>query len=306
MLMVNKTDKDDFVKYVHQRIYQQNKNFVCFFSGPTGSGKTYSALRFSEKLDPNFDINNIVFTAEEFMNLLNGKAKDENGNVKELKQGSVILWEEIQTSMGHMDYQSFVSKAINYVLTTFRHKNLILIVTAPYFSFINASTRKLFHAVFEVQGIDRARKVTKSKPLFLQINQRSGKIYFKYMRIARGNGFAPQIKRYNLGLPSKELLEAYEERKTEFTSGLNEEILEELEQRMADKSGKKLTAKQEKVLKLLINKKMPKEISEMTESTLNSVYKQMKSIEKKGIKLVKHSEEGENAAFYEVRGYEMA
>lgn len=294
VLVINKKKSDHLVTYVHQRVYKKNKNFICFFSGPTGSGKTYSALRFAEKLDSDFTMENVVFDAKEFMNLL-------NGNPKELKQGSVILWEEIQTSMGHMDYQSFVSKAINYVLTTFRHKNLILIVTAPYFSFINASSRKLFHCVFEVQRINYEKNCTISKPLFLQINQRTGKTYFKYLQVARGDGTTPQIKLYSLGLPSQSLLEAYEKRKAEFTATLNDSILAEIDTKMQLNSRKTLTGKQEQILNLLKDRKSPQQISQIQQIDDSVVYSHMKSIEKKGYILVKQIDSETKAVYYEVR-----
>lgn len=292
MLVVSRKKTDYIIKYVMNRL-DRNQNFVSFFSGETGSGKTYSALRFAEKLDPDFTIDNVVFDPKSFMNLLNGEPK-------QLKKGSVILWEEIQTSMGHMDFQSFISKAINYVLTTFRHKNYILLITAPYFSFINASTRKLFHAVFEMQKINYKKKVGICKPLFLQINQRTGKTYFKYLQVARGDGSTPQIKSYSLGLPSKELLKQYEKRKTEFTTELNRSLLEEIEQR-DNKNQINLTGKQKETIDLLEKGLSPEEISKEMGVVPRVIYQRMESIRKKGFELIKHTKKGAKGVFYEVR-----
>ena len=66
--------------YIKQRI-KRNKNFLACITGPTGSGKTYSALRLAERLDSEFDASRIVFTPQEFIDLLNSGT---------LKKGSVI------------------------------------------------------------------------------------------------------------------------------------------------------------------------------------------------------------------------
>jgi len=71
--------------FIHARI-AKNKNFLAVFLGPTGSGKTYSALRFAETLDPEFGIDRVAFSTIEFMKIL---LYDES-----IKSGSVIVWDE--------------------------------------------------------------------------------------------------------------------------------------------------------------------------------------------------------------------
>ena len=58
-----------FNGYIVQRI-RNNKNFIVAVTGPTGSGKSYSVLRQGETLDPDFNADNVCFTATQFMNLI--------------------------------------------------------------------------------------------------------------------------------------------------------------------------------------------------------------------------------------------
>ena len=166
-------ESDLLVEYVHDRI-KKNKNFLCAFTGSTGSGKTYSALRFAQKLDPTFTPENrVAFTPKRFMQILNGG---------ELKVGSVILFEEAGVALNSRKWQSKANILVNFVMQTFRHRNYIVIFTAPDFSFVDVSTRKLFHACFETVNIDKKKQMCFVKPLFIQVNQRSGKIYYKYLK----------------------------------------------------------------------------------------------------------------------------
>lgn len=220
-----------FNSYILQRI-RNNKNFISCITGQTGSGKSFTALREGEVLDPNFTIDNVCFTPKEFMNLVNGKTKS-------LKKGSIIIYDEVQVSMSHLDYQSLQSKLINYVLQTFRHRNFILFMTSPHFKFINASARKLFHSRMETVSIDYKNKICNLKPFLLQTNQESGDVYHKYLRVAvKGKGVLP-LKTLKVGMPSEQILKAYEEKKTIFTRELNESISKDLE-RLEQKKNKKM------------------------------------------------------------------
>ena len=211
-------NKSDWIKYINWRI-KNNKNFLAFISGPTGSGKSTCGLTICEMIDPNFTIENVVFSALELMKLI---------NTGKLKRGSAILFDEPQVTMSNRTWQSKINKVMNYLFTTFRHKGYVLIMASPYLDFIDAGTRKLFHAEFQTQGIDFDKQTVKLKPYCIQYNSRNKKFYYKYLRIRSLMGYAP-IKAWYLGLPTKELLDEYEKHKTSFTTKLNNEIMEELD-----------------------------------------------------------------------------
>lgn len=215
-----KRTNSHFINYIYRRCHRDNRNFVGAVTGETGSGKSYSCLRLGEMLDPDFDERNVCFTPEEFMNLINGKEK-------KLKRGSVIVFDELQVSLSHMDYQTLQAKLLNYVLQTFRHRNFICFMTTPHFEMVNRTARRLFHGRIETVSVNHVKKVCSLKPFLLQINQRTGKVYEKYLRVAKDGMVAP-VRRLNLRLASKPLIKRYEEKKDRFTRELNIKIQEGL------------------------------------------------------------------------------
>ena len=264
MAFVTSSGKGFFNSYILRRI-KTNKNFLCVVTGSTGSGKSYSALREGETLDSNFDIDNVCFTPQQLMDLVNGVKK-------ELKKGAFILYDEVQVTHGHLDYRSMQSKMLNYLLQTFRHRNFILFMTSPHFSYINASARKLFHCRMETIHIKPKLKLCKLKPLLLQTNQSTGKVYQKYLRVSiKGKGTFP-LKSVSVRLPSKELIEAYEKKKDKFTDDLNIKITRELKEVESGESKvKPLTTRQQEIYNFIKQggtlKDMVKEFS-IAEQTL--------------------------------------
>ena len=236
----NKKGKGYFNSYILRRI-KNNQNFLACITGGTGSGKSYSALREGEILDPNFSIENVCFTPQQLMDLINGVKK-------KLKKGACILYDEVQVTHGHLDYRSLQSKLLNYLLQTFRHRNFILFMTSPFFSYINASARKLFHSRWETVSMNRKLKLCKLKALLLQTNQSTGKVYQKYLRVVvKGQGVMP-LKSVSVRLPSQKLIDDYEKKKTEFTNELNIKITKELKEvESGEPKPKPLTTRQQAI-----------------------------------------------------------
>jgi ABC-type dipeptide/oligopeptide/nickel transport system ATPase component len=205
---------DYFIMYIKSRI-KKNKNFLAAITGPTGSGKTYSSLRIAQDLDPEFNSERVVFTPNEFISLIN------HGN---LKSGSVIVFDEAGVSLNNREWQSKSNNLIQYILQTFRHRNYIVLFTSPDFAFIDKASRKLFHSYMETSGINFEKKVCNIKPLMIQISQRTGDMYFKYLRMKSEGVGKARIGLIQVQLPNKNLIKDYEIKKTNFTKELNEKI----------------------------------------------------------------------------------
>jgi len=273
-----------FNSYILQRI-KNNKNFICCITGQTGSGKSYSALREAEILDKDFDIRNVCFTPEEFMDLVNGKTK-------KLKRGSVIIYDEVQVTLSALDFQSLQARLINSCLQTFRFMGFILIMTSPYFQFINKSARKLFHSRLETVSIDHDKKLCSLKPFLLQTNQESGETYHKYLRVwTKGTGVVP-LKLLKAQIPSEPLRKAYEDKRQKFSRELNEGISEDLRRLKEKKKPKTLTPKQEEIVLLLKDGLTIPQIAERIDIAEGVVYEHIKLIKKKGIKIIPIKEHG--------------
>jgi len=206
-----------FVKHVWGRLHKQNKNFLCAIVGPTGSGKSYSGLRLAEQVDKRFTIDQCVFTPKEFMDLLNsGK----------LKRGSVILFDEAGVAVNSRNFQSTTNKLMHFVNQTFRSNNYCVIYTMPDFCFLDLGIRKLVHVILETKKIDYKRELVWTRPLFVENNPQTGRIYMKYPRYRYPSNprLMQVITRMSFHKPSENLIEAYEAKKEDFNKTLQLDV----------------------------------------------------------------------------------
>lgn len=275
-IISEKANSEEYwVRYVKNRI-KKKKNFLMCMTGPTGSGKSWSALSICYKLDKGFTPKRIVFDVEELMELIN------NGN---LKTGSAILWDEAGVGLSNKNWQSMINKTINYLLQTFRHKRLILIMTVPYLDFIDSSTRKLFHSEFLTRHIKHQQKKCIVKPQLIQYNPRNKKFYYKYLRVNTKRGVAPVVS-WGISSPPKWLIDSYEDLKIKFTSKLNLDIQRQIKgQRI--KESNPLTEKQEEVFNLVKEHGDPKVASEKSGIPVRTIYFHLQHAKKKGYEVEK-------------------
>ena len=107
-------------------------------------------------------------------------------------------------------------------------------------------------------GIDYNKNKSRAKPYVLQINDRTGKIYFKYLRFKVGEGKG-KLKILTLGKPDKRLIYHYENIKSDFTTQLNQFIISESENRYKPKPNTKVN--KENIYKLIEKGLKVKEIA---------------------------------------------
>jgi len=239
------------------------------------SGKSWSCLAMCEQLDPNFNINNCVFSGIELMTLINsGK----------LKKGSCIIFEEVGVEMSNKNWQSTTNKMINYLVQTFRHRGFILLMNSPYMDFVDSGTRKLFHAEMQTLSINRTNKTVKLKPQLIQYNSRMKKFYYKRLKVILPEGVIP-VDAWNVESPSSELAKVYEEKKLAYTNRLNQTIQTELEA-IANKGKPKeknpLTDVQQETLDLLKQGMNMRQIAISRNRTEGSVRSSIKWLKQKG------------------------
>ena len=217
----NRENNSSFiVEYIKNRIFKKNKNFLCAFVGPTGSGKSYSALRLAEVLDPNFDvIHNVVFTASGFLSFIN------RGN---FKKGEIVIFDEAGGNEGisSRNWQQFYNKAFNSIAQTFRKYQLIVLFTTPNITYIDKGTRMLLHGYFKTVDILRTKKLSKTKFYFIKNEGDWKDITTTYMRIYQ-EGSRKVIDPIYFKIPTKENREKYELLKEDFLKKHNRHLLDE-------------------------------------------------------------------------------
>lgn len=276
--MLIKTKSPLFFNYIKWRTAKQ-KNFLCTCIGQTGSGKSYTNLKAMEILNPHKKpediIKNTCFSGLEFLERLNSG---------ELKRGDCLTWDEVGIGLSSKDWQSMSNKLINFILQTFRHLGLVVFFNTPSFSFIDASSRRLFHSIWETVGINYVNERCEVKPLLLQVDSRTGKVYFKYLRVNDDKHGQIPVKRLYLSLPSKELRVLYEAKKKKFTTKLSESILEELQELEAKKGkSKPLTERQQEVLDLISSGLTTKQVASKLGVSREAIQGTIGFIRKKGV-----------------------
>lgn len=226
-LILKREGEFAWVTWIKKRI-DNNMNFLAIFTGPTGSGKTWSTLSVAHMIDPDFDPREqLSFNFSGLMNAIN-KCNDKESNLGE-KKYKVLIFDEAQTSVNKRDWQSRVNKLFLYLLSTFRHQNIIILFNSPYSDFLDSATMKLIHAEFEVKGWDKKEKKAHINPKLLQYNGKLQKFYEHRLYVShRGEKGANKLEYWFIPCPPKHIIDPYEEMKSAFTSKLNEQITREL------------------------------------------------------------------------------
>ena len=267
------------LKWVSNRI-KKNKNVIISVNGATGTAKTYSAImlgkRFSDELGTHFSIkDNLDFN---FKDLLKKMQIPENQ-----KPGTPFIFEEVgsfESGASARAWQSAANKFFFSFMQTSRHRNQILIFTCPHFSFLERGARSLVHLQMETSGIDFKRRVAFLKPYRIQVNNRTGQFYFKYLRVSyKGRRF--KFKRLEVPHPPQDMADEYEIVKSKFTSKLNQSIIEQEE-----KSDGPKTIKNQAMMDKLLQNQVKNELTNREIASLTGFSTRTVGRRKEGDKFV--------------------
>jgi len=219
----SKAVKPLFLEIMRRRVHIKNKNVLAIYVGETGSGKSYSALRSAEILDPNFTIDNVCFSTIEFLTFLRNGIKK-----KTLKKGMVIIYDEIGIGHSNRNFQDAINKSLNFIFQGFRKENLIVFLTVPKMKFVDKQTRELMHYIVTPRRIDKKRSFVHCQGYTVEQNPLlfGEDMYVKRAKIA-GAKFdgVQEMDTFGLALPSEHLRIQYEEKKRSFLNDLYDKAL---------------------------------------------------------------------------------
>ncbi|MBU0959150.1 MAG: hypothetical protein KKB31_04350, partial [Nanoarchaeota archaeon] len=160
------------------------------------SGKSYLDLSianswYESHFDKQFPIQNCCFSIGELMKRLTSK---------DLKKGELLILEEAGVNVGALDFQNRIAKVFTYVLQSFRNMNIGILFNLPVLTMFNKSARQLIHAHFITKTINYKTNESSFKAYFRQLNQQTGKIYDKFLRV-RINNRVVAVKQFKYSLP---------------------------------------------------------------------------------------------------------
>ena len=279
-----KEGEDSFIRWIKKRI-ANNLNFISLFQGATGIGKTWSAMSMAQMIDKEFNVNQIVFDFKELMAVI-------NSDWFKQKKWKIIIFDEPQITISNRNWQSVNNKLMNYLLSTFRHQNIILIFCSPYVDFLDSQSMKLLHCIFECVGVNKKTELSRVRPKIQQYNSYLKKTYQHPLYVIRGKKVVA-LRDWYIPKPSLDLIKQYEAKKTAFTNSLNMSIMKKLNELSDDKkpeanegikpidTRKPLTEKQEQIMRLLANHKV-QEVAKMLGVANSVISNQKKAAYKKG------------------------
>lgn len=183
------------------------------------SGKSWGMLSIAYLIDPTFEPRQIAFSFREVMKIINSVWFQK-------KKWKIILFDEPQTSISNRQWQSLTNRLFNFLLSTFRHQNVILLFATPYADFIDVASQKLLHCKFEVKGHSVKTNLTTIRPKLLQYNSRMKKFYEHSLYVMHKGkaGGSTKLVKWNVPKPPQHLIDPYEEKKSAFTHSLNKDI----------------------------------------------------------------------------------
>ena len=214
------TTYDAVAGMIRHRLKEQNKNYICFTVGETGSGKSRLDLALAEKVDPTFNAENcrVAFKAVDFMRM-----------VKSAKKYQAIVFEEAGVAISVREWQSKINKIMGAVGQIFRELNLCVFFNVPSMAFVDKQIKIVSHAIIHTQGIDYKQNVTRSRYWVVHHDPVRDITNLEYLELTGENGERWVIDNIYTPMPSPELDAVYAKMKREFNQNYYDKALEELE-----------------------------------------------------------------------------
>ena len=129
---------------IKHRVLYRDLDYVSVYDGEEGVGKSVLAMQHAKILDPKFNIDNVVFTSDDFI----AKIKD-----PETKRGTCVVLDEAFNAANSRASLTEVNRSMIGLATEMRQKNLFVILVLPTFFDLDRyfaiwRCRSLFHVYF--------------------------------------------------------------------------------------------------------------------------------------------------------------
>lgn len=218
------------LRRVWNRLNVNNEHFMGVIVGQEGSGKSYTAIKIAEMVDPTFTADRVIFDVAELLEVL------QNGNHE---PGQFYVLDEAGVQLGVRTWQDRGQVLANQALQLIRSHNLGLLFTLPRLGELDSQAQGRLQAFLEMQDkVDGEYVTLKWKWMEPDRADDTGKIYKKFPR-RRQNGAVMRVREFAFAPPSDAIIDPYEETKSEFQQDFYEKTIEELsdEQEDSDSSG---------------------------------------------------------------------
>lgn len=209
------------LRRVWDHVNEDNEHFMGCIVGREGSGKSYTAIKIANNIDPSFNADRVIFDVKKLLEVL----RDDDH-----EPGNFYVLDEAGVQFGRRTWQDRAQILANQALQLIRSHNLGLIFTLPRLSELDSQTEGRLQAILEVvQKVPDEYVKVKWKWVDPDRTDSSGNILKKYPRRLQ-NGNKLKIKRNTFAPPEDtDLIEVYEPRKSAFQDRVYDETIQMLE-----------------------------------------------------------------------------
>lgn len=216
-------------KEIWERLHKRNEHYQAGVFGREGKGKSGTALSICETVDPNFNIDQVMFDPGSMLRRINEWKQD--GSTK----GRMIVADEAGVGLGNRTWYEEDQIRFAQVLQLIRSENMGILFTVPRGSEMDSQVRGgRLHAQMLVKR--------KMEGDFVEIEYESIEVG---RRIDADGMYTPKvemeidgverrIKTIRIGPPSDEIWEPYEEKKNQFQSEQYEEAADQMTDEESD------------------------------------------------------------------------
>lgn len=229
---------------IWDRINRENEHFMGVVVGQEGSGKSYTAIKIANEIDPSFTADRVIFDVAELLRVL----KDGDH-----EPGHFYVLDEAGVQLGRRTWQDRAQVLANQALQLVRNHNLGLLFTLPRLGELDSQAQGRLQAFLELTDKEDGEYVRgKWKWMEPDRADETGKIYKKYPR-RRKDGRIIRLTSVAFTPPPAELVEPYEERKNEFQDEFYEETIQALEGEEEEAEGEEAASPAEVAEKIVGN-----------------------------------------------------
>lgn len=199
-----------------RRLNTDNEHWMCVIVGEEGMGKSYSAIKIGETIDPGFTADNIFFHPADLLEKL------QEGDYA---AGDVWVLDEAGVGVGNRTWQDSGQKKLNQALQLVRSHNVGFIFTLPRLTELDKQARGRLQTAIEIKQ--------KQDGEFVRGKWWSSEV--DRMGFANNDTWwseptidGKEIKSVKITPPSDDVIEPYEEVKQGFQEEFYEETISEL------------------------------------------------------------------------------
>ena len=232
-----------WISYIKNRMKLYNTNYNVVIVGEPGSGKSWSALRLAQAVNPQFKNNPlIVFSVYDYVKAIKNDI---------IPKGGVIVFDEVGVAVNKRMWHNAINHVMNVTFQTVRSRNFTTVFTTPFSDFVDKDTRKLFHAILKAQN--GFYKDTRHFTIYKYVYN---EFYDKYIRkkiTFSVDGQQLTLSKVIFKKPSSKLIRQYEEMKAKFQKELYDSVFEKLREIVEEKDKGKVDNMVKSVMEVVMN-----------------------------------------------------